>query len=79
MQLCLDWKTHGQKQATRSLFQETDSFQFPDNRPERSEHARRDRCPVCTEGKTIPSCATGVEPAGDHQWWAVFFDINFIF
>ena len=47
---------------------------WSENCPERSEHARRDRCPVCTEGKTIPSCATGVEPAGDHQWWAVFFD-----
>jgi len=21
--------------------------------------------------------ATGVEPAGDHQWWAVFFDFLF--
>ena len=47
---------------------------WSENCPERSEHARWDRCPICTEGKTIPSCATGVEPAGDHQWWAVFFD-----
>jgi len=22
--------------------------------------------------------ATGVEPAGDHQWWAVFLTVNFL-
>jgi hypothetical protein len=49
-------------------------------KPPRAKRARmkfeNDQISARKISRCLFSCATGVEPAGDHQWWVVFLSMK---